>query len=163
VHQSRRWSQPTLWLIVTLAYVFFLCLLSWWPLEVVEQGPIVRGRLNGFLRVPFGRVYRDTSLGAFSWLVRNLLLYGLLGVLVARTIQTATHSAATRRIGLALAGALAITFGVSVELGQAAFLPHIPDVTDAILHSIGLLLGMGLTIQLVSDNYHRNQDPVTRM
>lgn len=131
------------WFTAAGLSMLLLALYFWWPLQGLEDGDQIRRRLEGFFRLPFESLQRGGRFHAVSQIVQKILLFGLLGALLGRAaLAAAAGRRSTRRWLLAVAFVGACGFGVGLEVFQAVFPPHVPDLTDAALYSLGALLGL---------------------
>lgn len=103
---------------------------------------LVEERLHGILRVPFAAMYRGTEFNAIGQIVFKGGIFALIGAFSTLAVQSLQLSPALRQF--ALAGALMLSFCVAlgIELCQVVLPPHVPDITDVIISSVGAALGM---------------------
>jgi VanZ family protein len=134
--------------VAVLGYSLLLCIVFWWPLEPLRKGPEVRARVDGFLALPFRRLQRSSDFNFVNEIIRKSLLFAVLGGLLSPSVRSLTASRALRRVLYGLACVWCVALGTGIEMGQAAFPPHVPDVTDVLLYTFGGLAGMFMVARL---------------
>lgn len=140
---------PTaIWLTLAAVYALFLCAYYWSPFEILEDGRLVRSRLEGFFRLPFRSYYEASDLSAVTGIVRKILLFGIFGAIHAKVVASISASTARRRFIAGLLVAFAAATAIGIELGQAAFQSHVPDAADAVVAFGGAMMGMWLAAQV---------------
>ncbi|MGH7128376.1 MAG: VanZ family protein, partial [Planctomycetaceae bacterium] len=131
-------------LSVGLLYAIVLCGVFWWPLEIRRDEAAAWQALQGFFRVPFAALYQGPEFNAATEILRKLLLFGPLGMLLTHLVLSRSRSGPARSAlllgGILLCGA----WGVGIEVAQAVFPPHVPDITDVILYTAGAGLGVAV-------------------
>jgi glycopeptide antibiotics resistance protein len=141
----------------TVAYALLVAAVLCLPFETWATAPQVRERLLGLVtRPPLAALYWGTELNAVSQMLRKVLLFVPLGGLLLLSVQARWPDAArgSLAIGLGCLGALA--WGATIETAQVWLLPHVPDLTDALLGTLGAAVGM-VAVQRVL----RSQQTVT--
>jgi VanZ family protein len=136
-----------LWTLGVLFYSAFLCTTFWWPLEMIDDRQLILTRLEGFWRVPFAALYRGSEFNAATQLVRKLLHFALLGAAVGHLVQRFSLPGYARRWWYLISACYGIGLGVMIELGQVFFPPHVCDVTDVLIYSCGVIVGMRVCIR----------------
>lgn len=136
------------WLAGAGAYVVLLCALLWWPLEAETDHPEIRARAAAFLRVPFATLYCVDRFEAMGGTFRKLLLFAPLGGMLAHVVLRYRVSASARRLVLAGVVIACGALGIMIELVQAFFPPHVPDLTDVILYTAGAWSGTAILTRL---------------
>lgn len=123
-----------------LAYSAFLCAMFWWPLELVRDGAVVRERLQHFFAVPFASTVKSTPFNAITDTVRKLFLFGILGFLWAGLIRTFSLSGAARAVAVTMALLYCVALATGIEICQAAFPPHVPELSDVLVGTTGFVI-----------------------
>jgi glycopeptide antibiotics resistance protein len=153
-------------LLVTSAAVYSIILVAVFclPFEEWARGEQVSERLAGlFTRPPLAAFYSGTELNAVSEMLRKTLLFAPLGGLLALAIHSRPQSAAslTRSrsgeswlagrgwlVAASLGGAALLA--LTIELVQVWLLPHVPDMTDVILCTLGAAVGLAAAVRVLA-------------
>jgi glycopeptide antibiotics resistance protein len=146
-HRLRPWllAAAGAWTCVLIAY-------DWYPFSFEFTPEAVRRRLTGLSPFPFASSwygsYRTNPWHAVHETLLTFLLAVPLGSLLRLSWPAAVDSKGQRRQGIAIvAGATAVL--AAIEVGQM-FLPvRLPDVTDALVASMGALAGCAAATPLV--------------
>jgi glycopeptide antibiotics resistance protein len=146
-HRLRPWllAAAGAWTCVLIAY-------DWYPFSFEFTSEAVRRRLTGLSPFPFASSwyasYRTNPWHAVHETLLMFLLAVPLGSLLRLSWPAAVDSKGQRRQGIAIvAGATAVL--AAIEVGQI-FLPmRLPDVTDALVASMGALAGCAAATPLV--------------
>jgi glycopeptide antibiotics resistance protein len=133
-------------------YAAFLCVVYWGPFEVLEDPVRIERRLRNFLSVPFAKLYWGTEYNAVTQMLGKFFSFMPFGIAAAvglRRLSLRSRGVwwiATTLIVLAFAA-----FGCAMELVQAIFPPHLPDITDAMFYTSGTLGGLLLGRYVLGD------------
>jgi VanZ family protein len=136
------------WPAVILAYVLVLVVVFCEPFDVSGTRGEWRARYEQFWKVPFANLYQGSEYNAVSDVLRKVLLWGGLGALSAVAVGTirAPRPVIWLLRGLAIAGAAGVAGGI--ELAQVFLPPHVPDITDVLLGTIGAAVGMVVALRV---------------
>lgn len=98
-------------------------------------------RLAAMVRVPLEALRQGELLEMISNVARKLMLFGILGWLTSETARgfSMWNTAARLPVACGLAGGLFTA--ATIEIVQAWFPPHVPDVTDVFWGALGGSLG----------------------
>ncbi len=141
----------------TVAYALLVAAVLCLPFEAWATASQVSERLMGlFTRPPLAALYWGTELNAVSQMLRKVLLFVPLGGLFLLSVQARWPQAARGSLAIGLGCLVAFAWGASIETAQAWMLPHVPDLTDALLGTLGAAVGM-VAVQRVL----RSQQAVT--
>ena len=127
-----------------LLYSAFLCAWFWWPMQPDSDARVVKEYAEGILRVPFASMYRGSEFNAAQEIFKKTVLFAPLGMLVASMIFVRPRSPKAQRALGFLGLAAFLLLGTFIELMQAIYRPHIPDITDVMLYTFGATLGMAV-------------------
>lgn len=139
---ATRFSRNIVWTTATLAYAGLLCVVFWWPLELNPNRQAMQTAVEGFFRIPFSTLLHKTPPQALGQVLYKLGLFVPLGLCVGRALRRDERTSVQRRWDKPLTVAACVAFAVVLEVVQAAFPPHIPDVSDACLYAGGAALGL---------------------
>lgn len=124
------------WTAVLLAY-------HWAPFDFsLDRAHLAIG-VRHLFSLPFSSYYAGTEFHAFTEAARKALLALPLGVLLRLAISGRGQMGTNR--GLVAAGVGGFLFFVMVEVGQATLPTRVPDLTDAMIGEVGLVVGLYLT------------------
>ncbi len=128
-----------------LVYSLGLAAVFWWPLRVTRKRVSVIGHLSAAWRRPL--FHWLTSDDGFDFATKSKLLWFVpLGVLWAFLWRRAVDpNSRWRATGIVIGVAVAALTAAGLELGQALFPPHVPDLTDALLGTGFATLGLAGT------------------
>jgi glycopeptide antibiotics resistance protein len=149
-HLGRAVGQSLVWAALAALYAAFLGAVFCVPFELIRDPHQWAARLDGFLVVPFARLYAGSDFNTASEILRKIFFFAPLGALLAMSARPLPLPVAIRRALLVLLLLLAAALGTGIELAQVFLAPHIPDVTDVLLYTIGAGLGMMVTVRLGS-------------
>lgn len=130
------------WSGAVLFYAATLCLVFWWPMDLLRDGRQVRERLHHFVSVPFASSHTGSILNAATDNLRKLLLFGILGLLWMELIRSLRLSPVGRAVAATCAVVFCAALATGIELGQAAFPPHVSDISDVLVATGGAVLAM---------------------
>ncbi len=110
------------------------------PFDLAADRGEVRQRLADMVRVPMETLRQGEPLAMIANVLRKLLLFGTLGWLASeQAISLAPQASARWLIATGLIAGLLTASGI--EIAQAWFPPHVPDVTDIAWGALGGGLG----------------------
>ncbi|MEX2187968.1 MAG: VanZ family protein [Pirellulales bacterium] len=129
--------------VAVLALLYIAFLFGWYlrPFDVLSDPRRIDLRLRNFLCVPFSKLYWGTEFNAATQFLGKFIAFVPLGVLAAVAIRRWTTDSRSRRIATASLLLLAALLGCAIELAQAFFPPHFPDVTDVLFYATGTMAG----------------------
>ena len=133
----RRPWLPALCLIV---YALLLAAVYLEPFELTADRAEAMQRLTAMVRVPLEALRHGEPLGMISNVLRKLALFGILGWLAGETLRAADARPRPSRLAIVgiFAGALV---SAGIEIAQAWFPPHVPDLTDVFWGGLGGAIG----------------------
>ncbi|MFH1924467.1 MAG: VanZ family protein [Planctomycetota bacterium] len=137
-----------LWLGLAGVYSLLLMVVFCTPFELIDDPEQIKARYHGFFSVPFAGLYRTIDLDALSDVVKKLLFCAPLGALFGLAVMPLSVPLPIRRILLALLLMVAAGVGASIEMMQVFLPPHVPEITDVILYTVGAAIGMLVTVQM---------------
>lgn len=140
------------WAAASAGYALGLCFLFWWPFDWNSDPADVARQLKGFFRAPFAAMYWGTEFNAVTEVLRKTLLFGVLGALLARWVDAHDLPKRVRRLFLKVAFVSCLLLGTVIELGQAFWVTHIPDVTDVMLYALGAAFGLLIAKRIRIEN-----------
>jgi len=145
-------SPHKVWLRLAMAaaYSLFLVIAFCWPLEPIRDPQQLKARFDGFISVPFASLYRGSPLDAILEVPKKLLLYALLGAMLAWAAMPLRAPRPIRRLFLAMLLAGAAGVALLIEMLQVFLPPHVPDVSDVILCTAGAAIGMLVTLRIAA-------------
>jgi glycopeptide antibiotics resistance protein len=136
------------WALAILAYSAMLCVLYWWPMELLRDRQEAERRLAHFFSIPFASLYRGSEFNALTEITRKSLLYGGLAVLWVGFLRSLPLSRQARRGGYVVAWLYAAALACGIEAVQAVFPPHVTDITDVLIESTATAAGLFIATQL---------------
>ena len=128
------WWAWSAWAVLTL-------LAFWYPFDPVTSGHELRQRLDDLWRPPLQTYYMVSEYRAATEVLRKLLMLlpgGLLWAVAMRQVVDQDRRRWLRRMGLAMAAVM----GVTIEIGQLGLVGKVADFTDAVLETIGGVMGL---------------------
>jgi VanZ family protein len=133
-----------------LGYVAVLFVVFCSPFDPIETEPsVLRERYAGFYQVPFARLYQGTEFNALGQILRKVLFFAPLGLISCLVVGSVSPPAGMRFYMLSFLLALGILVGFSLEMAQVFLPSHYSDVTDVVLYSMGILIGMLLSARVL--------------
>ncbi|MFN8065279.1 MAG: VanZ family protein [Vicinamibacterales bacterium] len=122
------------WLAIMAAY-------HWAPYDFTLSPEQVTEGMHRLLQIPFLSYFLGTEFNAFTEMARKTALALPLGILLGAAWPVTSTSAGTRlrRVGLALIGFVLLC---GIEVGQVFLPTRYPDLTDACIGEVGLLVGV---------------------
>lgn len=134
----RRSLVPALqWFGVATLYLGFVCIYLWSPLEPISDKSMIRARFDGYFGIPFRTITGGSQLDELTALLRKTLLFVPLGIPIVRIARHITSTVSGRALALTFGLGLLCSAAVGIELVQALFPPHTPDISDTILYLTG--------------------------
>ncbi len=107
--------------------------------RVVSEPEQISSRLWGIFAVPFARAQRSSEFEAVENIVLKILVFATLAFLITGWLDRRYVKWNIWHTGTLIAwGGL---IGVMIEVGQVFLFPLVPDVTDLVIYSIGLMIG----------------------
>jgi VanZ family protein len=135
-------------LAAAACYAVVLVLVFCAPLDWISDSELIRSRYHEMIRTPLATLQQGHPLNALTQVIRKGVFFAPLGGTLALVVSSLSVPAALRRFGYVVA--LAATAGVAlvIELLQVFLPPHVPDLSDVLLCTLGGLLGMILTVRV---------------
>jgi glycopeptide antibiotics resistance protein len=96
-------------------------------------------------------LYTSHQLNAVSQMLRKLLMFGILGSLLAGSPRQ-QKAKASNKIFLAAAVLGAALFAAAIEVLQLWLPPHVPDFTDVMFGILGVSVGLVVVTWLKSNS-----------
>lgn len=113
------------------------------PFELESDPRLARERLAAMFRVPLEILRHGEPLAMVLNVLRKLIWFGVFGWLAGETASA--MAGAERRSRALVSGAIAgLLLAATIEIAQAWFPPHVPDVTDILWGAVGGGLGVYL-------------------
>ncbi|HUE74871.1 MAG TPA: VanZ family protein, partial [Pirellulaceae bacterium] len=135
--RSRLWIPAGCWIAVGLLVVAAYLT----PFELESDPGLARERLAAMFRVPLEILRHGEPLAMVLNVLKKLIWFGVLGWLTGET-ASAFAGAERRSWPLVAGGAIAgLLLAATIEVLQAWFPPHVPDVTDILWGAVGGGLG----------------------
>lgn len=152
---SRHWQ---VWGVLgaSLLYCMILLVLFCTPFAMIKDLRQAKARYSDFFDVPFAKLYYGSEFNAVSHVLGRMALFVPLGAMLAYAAFLVRAPRSIRRIFLAGLFVLAAGAAVVIELAQVFFPPRIPDITDVVLSTMGVALGMFLASRILK--YYREED-----
>ncbi|MCU0878458.1 MAG: VanZ family protein [Pirellulaceae bacterium] len=161
---SRLSGSTAVLLSAVAVYSIILTAVFCLPFDDWARGEQISQRFTGlFTRPPLAAFYTGTELNAVSEMLRKTLLFAPLGGLLALAIhsrpQTLTNTARSRSRDSWLAGrgwlvaagiGGAALLALVIEVAQVWLLPHVPDMTDVILCTLGSSVGLAAAVRVLA-------------
>ncbi len=138
------------WALAVLAYSAALCVLYWWPMELLRDRNEAERRLAHFFSIPFASLYRGSEFNALTEITRKSLLFGGLAVLWVGLLRSLPLGRHARRAGYAVAWLYAAALACGIEAVQAVFPPHVTDITDVLIESTAMAASLIIATHLFS-------------
>jgi len=133
-------------LAMTAVYAVIVAAVLCLPFDRWASPAEAAERLSGlFSRPPLTAFYWGTELNAVSEMLRKTLLFVPLGGLLALSLRAWRPAAACSPLFLAAACLAGALWALGIELLQVWLPPHVADLTDALLCTLGTVVGL-LTI-----------------
>jgi glycopeptide antibiotics resistance protein len=129
-----------LWILVLMSY-------HWRPFDFTMAPDRVVEGMRQFLSVPFSSYYLGTEFHALTEMLRKFLLALPLGVFLRLSIKR-DASVDRRRLRMFATALIGFFVLVVIEFGQVFLPARVPDLTDAFIGEIGIVLGAALTARL---------------
>ena len=145
---SARLRRSLKWGAIAAGYAMFLCGLFWWPFQIESNHELIRSNLDGFFRVPFAALYTGSEYNALTEIVRKIILFAVLGMMLAHLILIHRLPTQIRRSFCGIAILSCSLLGTAIELIQSCLPPHVADITDVILYTCGACIGMFVMLRL---------------
>ena len=139
-----------MWLLAGIAYAALLVVVFCAPFDPIKDRELMQRRYDGFFRVPFAALYRGTEFNAVSEVLKKVLFFAPLGAVAALVARAAVVPPPIRRMLTAVLLLAASALSVSIEMAQVLLPPHVPDVTDVILCTLGAGLGWAVTWRMLA-------------
>lgn len=139
-------------LIVGIVYSFVLVAIFCAPFDFTRETAHIRQAYEGFLSVPFARIYGGSEFNAISSSLANLMLFAPLGCITVVAATAISGQKAKQRIVLMILWLLILALAFGIELLQMFLPSHFADVTEVIIRGLGSALGIVLTYRLVRRN-----------
>ncbi len=150
--RSRSLRSAAWWLGLAVVYAVFLVGLFCYPFDVSLDPERAAVRLRRFFRIPFGSLYWGTELNAVSEVLRKVLLFAPLGMLGVMSVRALRLGHAGRRMAGAVLLVLGVGVAVLIEMIQVILPAHVSDITDVILCTLGIGLGVYIARQGLFDS-----------
>lgn len=139
-----------------LAWTLALCAYHWSPFDFTLEREMVKTRLPELLGVPF-RNYQETSIfHAMTEFLRKLLLAAPLGALFRLAWHPSQHRSFATLQTAALIGMGAAVLA-AIEVGQMLLPSRVPDVTDVLVGTSGVIIGLQVTSALTRPRRARSR------
>lgn len=125
-------------ILLGVAYTVPLCIFNWQPFHFVKTMDEFWHHLNLAMGMPFSSHYVGTEFNALTKVMRDVMYFAPFGVLCRWVSERRGKSLWPGRVIVVLIGLL---LGCAIEIGQAATVSRIADITSVILNVIGAFLG----------------------
>jgi glycopeptide antibiotics resistance protein len=161
---SRLSGSTALLLSAVAVYSGILIAVFCLPFDDWAGGEQISQRFTGlFTRPPLAAFYTGTELNAVSEMLRKTLLFAPLGGLLALAIHSRPQTPATTArsrgreswiggrgwlVAASIGGAALLA--LAIELIQVWLLPHVPDMTDVLLCTMGSALGLAAAVRVLA-------------
>ncbi|MEM7557904.1 MAG: hypothetical protein AAF394_02150, partial [Planctomycetota bacterium] len=138
-------DRSIVWLIATIAWcgVMAVAFLSRFD-QVVTDLALLQERAWGIFTVPFARAHSSSEFSAGVNILLKWIAFGTLAFLVYGWSSRTKHLPEAPTLKNAPWGILffgGAVMGIAIELGQVFLFPLVPDATDWITYSLGMLIG----------------------
>lgn len=148
------WSRKGFWLVAIGVWSLVLWIAFNARYEEILTNPeIIRARWRAFFSWPLLRYYYTSEYSAFSNLLGKLIVFGVLGVLVAlASVVSARGTSAVGesvRWGFWLGMVWSLGLGVVIEVAQVYLPPILGDMSDIGIYAVGYGLGFWLSLLVV--------------
>jgi hypothetical protein len=127
-----------------------LCVLYWWPMELLRDRQEAERRLAHFFSIPFASLYRGSEFNALTEITRKSLLFGGLAVLWVGFLRSLPLGPHARRGGYVVAWLYAAALACGIEAVQAVFPPHVTDITDVLIEATAMAASLVIAAHLFS-------------
>jgi len=154
-HARRVW----LWLGLAGLYSLFLFAFYCNPFDPIHDPQQIRVRFEGFFSIPFVGKYQGPYFNALGDVLQKLLLFAVLGGLLALAVARLSVPRPIRRILLAPSLIAAAAVGTAIETVQVFLPPHVADVGDVVLYTTGTAIGMLIATRVVSLDAQNGRRP----
>ena len=139
-------DRSAMWLIGTVAWcgVMTVAFLSRFD-HVVTDPVVLQERVRDIFTIPFARAHRSSEFNAGVNILLKWIAFGTLAFLVCGWRSRRNPSSETQTLKnapwvvLIFSGA---SMGIGIELAQIFLIPLVPDATDWITYSLGMLIGI---------------------
>ncbi|MBS1817549.1 MAG: VanZ family protein [Acidobacteria bacterium] len=157
VHVGRRPERlALLGRLLTPVWLGIMAAYHWAPYNFSITPAQVTEGMHRLLQIPFVSYYLGTEFNAFTEMARKSALALPLGILLgaAWPVASTVTGARLRRVALALFG-FALLCGI--EVGQVFLPTRYPDLTDACIGEVGLLMGVWIAGMLTPQRSQKSE------
>lgn len=146
-----RMTRAVAWIMIVIAYVAGLLAAFWAPYDFLQDGELIRQRLQATIqRVPGASLYAGTELNAIIQVLARLLAYAPLGAILVCCSFSIAGSKTARRIVLGTGFLFSGLLATLIELGQVLLPTRIADFSEVPICLVGSAVGMVVVWRLLS-------------
>jgi len=124
-------------------YAVLLAAVFWLSFDHISPPGEIRQRWQSFLATPVLAMFQQGDItNAVNEAYRKLMLFGILGGLLAAAVRGFAAGSTRRRIPILTAALAGLLIAIGIELTQLWLPPHIPDWSDLVLSFAGCEVGL---------------------
>jgi VanZ family protein len=154
---KRSWNS-LVWTSAAILYAAMLMVIFWSPFQFIWDVELARQRWADFFRTPFEALYWGSEFHAVQQVLRKILFFAPLGGLMAQAVAHVANRG-LRRLFLCTMLSAGVAFAIGIELGQLFLPASVPDATDVLLCSAGVVLGMTIHIRVFNGIAQNGSSP----
>lgn len=135
---SENYPRAPLALVIGAVYIVPLCIFNWQPFHFVKSMDEFWNHLSMAINMPFSSHYVGTEFNALTKVMRDVMYFAPFGVLCRWVCEGRGKGLWSGRVIVVLIGLL---LGCVIEVGQAATITRVADITSVSLNVMGAFLG----------------------